>query len=127
MALKPEISTMAALSTAALVYAIYNNATPPMADVRMSTPGSPEHNDVDAARKQAAWISAGAVGAIALVAKDPNIAIVGWGMTVALDWWHRYSNEINPIIGKVLPNAMQDGTAAQPADTIDYGPQLEVV
>jgi hypothetical protein len=126
MALKPEISVMASLATAALVYSIYNNATPPVADIRMSTPGSPEANDVDAARRQATWIAAGTVGAISLVAKDPAIATVGWSMAIALDWWHRYSNEVNPLIGKVLGSTQADKAVVDEPGA-DYGPQLEVV
>jgi hypothetical protein len=94
MALKPEVSLSVGLSTAALVYAVYSNATPPIADIRVAKPNDV---DIESSRKLAAWTSAGVVGGISLIAKDPTVFILGGTMVVILDWWHRHANMVNPI------------------------------
>lgn len=97
MSLKPETSVMVGLATAALVYAVYSNATPSITEIRAAKPGDA---DVDASRKMAAWTSAGAVAAVSLITKDPTVFTLGGGMIVVLDWWHRHANQVNPLSGK---------------------------
>lgn len=99
--LKPEVSLGVGLATAALVYATYNGALPSVADVRVAKPNNP---DVNAARRLAAWTSAGVVGAVSLMAKDPTVFVIGGAMVIALDWWHRYADQVNPTISKVAGN-----------------------
>lgn len=108
--LKPEVSLGVGLATAALVYATYNGALPSVADVRVAKPNNP---DVGAARRLAAWTSAGVVGAVSLMAKDPTVFVIGGAMVIALDWWHRYSDQVNPMIGKVAGSIGVTPTAAQ--------------
>lgn len=108
--LKPEVSLGVGLATAALVYATYNGALPSVADVRVAKPGNP---DVDASRKLAAWTSAGIVGAVSLMAKDPTVFVIGGAMVIALDWWHRHANQVNPLISAVAGTAGIQQTAAQ--------------
>lgn len=97
MALKPEVSIGVALATAGVVFAIYSNATPNVADIRSAEPGNP---DIEATRKLAAYTAVGAVGAISLVAKDPTVFILGGAMVIALDWWHRHANLVDPMTSK---------------------------
>lgn len=103
MALKPETSLIVGLSVAALVYAVYSNATPSITEIRAAKPGD---TDVDASRKMAAWTSAGVVAGVSLISKDPTVFILGGSMVIALDWWHRHANEVNPLSGKAstVPN-----------------------
>lgn len=117
MSLKPEVSLGVGLATAAVVWSVYNNATPTIADIRTGAPGD-EH--IDASRKMAAWTTAGIVGGISLIAKDPTVFIVGGAMIVAVDWWHRHANEVNPDTGRAtLPRGRNGGNATLTvADTI---------
>lgn len=128
--LKPEVSLGVGLATAAIVGAVYFNATPTLAEVRVGRPGD---DDLDAARKVAAWTSGGVVAAISLLAKDPTVFILGAGMTVALDWWYRHANNVDPRSGKASTGAalavdngaptQQDDPGAFPgyADDIQVG------
>lgn len=110
MALKPEVSIGTGLGVAGIVFAIYANATPHIADIRAAEPGN---QDIDASRKMAAWTSVGVVSAISLIAKDPTVFVVGGGMVVAMDWWHRHANLVNPETGKA---------ATLPAGPDQYAP-----
>lgn len=102
MALKPEISIGVGLATAAVVWSIYQNATPTIADIRA---GAPQDETIDGTRKMAAWTAAGVVAGISLIAKDPTVFVVGGTMVVAVDWWHRHANAVNPDTGRAtLPN-----------------------
>lgn len=104
MALRSEVSIGMGLAVAALVYGVYSNVTPNMADIRAAEPGN---GDVDSTRKQAAWMSAGVVSGVSLIAKDPTIFVIGGSMVIALDWFHRHANEVDPRTGRaaVLPEA----------------------
>lgn len=99
MPLKPEVSIPVGLATAAVVYGVYQNATPTIADIRA---GSPQDETIDGTRKMAAWTAAAAVAGISLIAKDPTVFIIGGSMVVVLDWWHRHANAVNPDTGKAL-------------------------
>lgn len=102
MALKPEISVAAGLATAALVFGIYQNATPNIADIRASQP----HDDtINSTERMASWTAATAVAGISLIAKDPTIFVFGSGMIIALAWWHRHANSVSPGLGVPTPMA----------------------
>jgi len=98
MALRPEVSLPVALATGAIVYVTYDHMLPPAADCRVA--GMNDSN-LESCERQAAWVSAAIVGAVSLVAKDPNIFIVGGAMIVALSWLHRHANAVNPDTGKL--------------------------
>lgn len=113
MALKPEVSIGVGLATAGLVYAIYSNATPNLADIRTA---QPDDQDVEATRKLAAWSAVGVVSAVSLISKDPTVFILGGGMVVLLDWWHRHGNAVDPTSGKAAPMVGPDGNSAEMGD-----------
>lgn len=118
MALKPEASVSVGLATAALVYAVYSNATPSITEIRAAKPGD---TDVESSRKLAAWTAAGAVGGISLITKDPTVFIIGGTMVIVLDWWHRHANAVNPIVGKAAVMSNMDGTL--PVETQESAPE----
>jgi hypothetical protein len=118
MALKPEISIPVGLATAALVYAVYSNATPSITEIRAA---KPMDTDVEASRKLAAWTSAGIVGGVSLVAKDPTIFIIGGSMVIVLDWWHRHANAVDPMTGKATVAGNKGGTL--PVETQESSPE----
>lgn len=95
--MKAETSIVAGVSVAALVYAIYSNATPSIADIRVA---KPHDADIEASRKLAAWTSAGVVAGVSLIAKDATIFTLGGAMIIALDWWHRHANEVTPLTAR---------------------------
>lgn len=97
MALKPEISLGVGLATATVVYGIYMQATPSIADIRVA--GAQDDN-IDSARKAAAWTAAAVVGAISLLAKDATVFVLGGGMIIGLDWWTRHANLVDPLTGR---------------------------
>lgn len=109
--LKPEVSLPVAMALGTMVYAIHNNATPPLIDVRASDP-----NDVhvEASRKMATWTSAGIVSFVSLVTKDPNIFIIGGAVVVAMDFWTRHANAVRPDTGKVT---VRESLLSQGVDT----------
>lgn len=115
--MKSDTSIIAGLSVAALVYAVYSNATPSVADIRVAKPHDP---DIEASRKLAAWTSAGIVAGVSLIAKDGTIFVMGGVMVIALDWWHRHANEVNPMLARATaPNAIPVET--QESDPNAYG------
>lgn len=97
--LKPEISVPAGLATGAVVYAIFQNATPSIADIR----SLPEKNqDIAASEKQASWIAAGIVSGISLIARDPVIFWFGSAAVIGMAWWTRHANHVVPSVGKPM-------------------------
>lgn len=100
MGLKPEVSLPVALATAAVVYGVYLNALPPVVDIRTA---APNHPDVASSEKAAAWTSAAVVGGVALIAKDMTVFIIGGSMIVALSWWNRHANMVDPATGLAVP------------------------
>ena len=116
MANKPEFSIGVGVAVAALVGAVYVNATPTLTDIRAAPAGD---TDVAAARKVAAWTSAGLVGAVSLIAKDPTVFILGGAAVVVFDWWIRHGNAVVPAVGKATAGAV---AAAMPAVTQEQAP-----
>ena len=117
--LKPEVSLGVGLATATLVYAIHSQATPSIADIRVAQPGD---GNIDASRKAASWTAAAVVSAISLMAKDATVFVVGGSMVIAMDWWTRHANMVNPMTGKAStgPSGM---AGADPGDvTVAYAP-----
>lgn len=111
--LKPEGSIMAGLAVGAVVFSVYSNATPPIADIRASQPND---THIASSRKQAAIMSAGLVGAIALIAKDPTIFILGGAVIVGMDWWTRHANATSPKTGQLTGTGATMNTAMPTAD-----------
>lgn len=99
MSLKPDVSLSVALATGTLVYAIYSNATPTLADIRSAD----QYNaDIAGSRKQATWTAAAAVAGISLVSKDAGPFVLGGIMVIALDWAHRHADMVNPLTGRAV-------------------------
>lgn len=120
MALKPDQSVMVGLATAALVYAIYTNATPTVTEIRAA---KPQDSDVEASRKMAAWTATGVVAFASLITKDSTIFVLGGASVIALDWWNRHANTVDPRTGKAT-TVMNTGTlpvATQETDGAEYG------
>lgn len=100
MALKPEVSLGVALATATVVYGIYQNATPTIADIR-SLESSNE--DIQGAERQASWTAAAVVAGISLLAKDATIFVVGGTAVVVLAWSHRHADMVDTVTKRATP------------------------
>lgn len=97
--LKPEGSIALGAAVAGLTYGVYSFALPNTATMHATTP---QDVNIEAGRKKAAWTSAAVVGAVALLARDKTIFILGGTMLVALDWQARHANASHPETGKVV-------------------------
>lgn len=122
MALKPEISLGVGLATATVVYGIYMNALPPVVDLR-TTPANNE--DVASTEKAASWTAAAVVAGISLIAKDATVFIIGGGMIIALSWWNKHANMVNPEFGLAVPKGSTepeqfDESAMAQSEDYDY-------
>ena len=96
--LKPEGSLALGAAVAGLAYGVYAFSLPNTATMHATTP----HDiNIEAGRKKAAWTSAAVVSAVALLARDKTIFILGGTMLIALDWHARHGNAAHPETGKV--------------------------
>jgi hypothetical protein len=99
MALKPEISLGLAAATAALVWGIFQSHMPVTADVRANQSSAA----VESMRKVATVEGIVVVSGISLLAKDPNIFIVGGAMVAIESWVRLHASQVNPSTNKVNP------------------------
>ena len=121
---REAVSVVGALSVAALVYGIYSNATPTIADIRVAKPGD---KDIEASRKMAAWTSAAVVAGVSLIARDATIFVVGGSMVIVLDWWHRHANEVNPMTGTATaPRVVPVETESTDSGAYGYANDIQV-
>lgn len=97
--LKAEVSVPVALGTAALTYAAYNNALPSLADSRSI---EPDNGHLASAERQALLTAVGVSAAVSLISKDPLPFILGSGLAVALSWYHRWNNHVDPMSGRLV-------------------------
>lgn len=106
--LEPKVSLPVGLAVAAVVFSIYSNATPTIAEMRHVEPND---QGIASARKGATWTAAGVVGGISLLTKDPTIFVVGGAMVVAMDFWTRHANLVNPLTGTATVRAAKEEAA----------------
>lgn len=96
--LQPDSATSVGILTAIGVFLIYSNSLPNMADIRLAPPNN---NDVDSARKGAAWKSAALITLVFLVSRDINSYIISGGALFGLDYMYKHHNAIQPADGKL--------------------------
>jgi hypothetical protein len=98
----PQGSIGIALGTGALVWATFSSTLPPIANVRATLPGNKALNS---SRRTATAISAGIVGLVYWLTKDPIPVIVGGSLVVALDAAHRHADAVHPASQTVINTA----------------------
>lgn len=125
--LKPSESVMVSLATGAMVFGIYQYSLPTVADAHQT---EPFNINLEAARKKAMWTSAGVVGGMFLLTRDPNVFMVGGLSFLALEWSHRHANSTHPNTGKMVHKTASDALNAGytadgmgAGDTPDYVPE----
>lgn len=107
--LTPQVSLPVGLAVAAVVYGIYTNMTPTLAEIRHQDPQDP---NIASSRKAATWTAAAVVGGISLMAKDATIFIIGAYTIIGMDFFTRHANEVNPATGTASVRAAKDQAAA---------------
>ena len=87
--LKPPEEMLVTATGIALVYAIFSQSTPNLADVRHAPPGDV---NTHASTKMAAITSIAAVGSLALISKSPTVFTVGGAMILFETWKYHFAN-----------------------------------
>jgi hypothetical protein len=119
--LQPDSATSVGILTAIGVYLIYTNSLPNAADVRLA----PANNeDIDSARKGAAWKSAALITLVFVVARDLNSYIISGAALVGIDYMYKHHNAIEPATGKLdagASSSLMPGGSAPLQATESYG------
>jgi hypothetical protein len=100
--LSGENSIIVALATAALVLGIYNMKVGPVSDVHATDAND---GNMAASVKKAGWESVVVVAGVGLLAKDPNIIILGGAAIIAEELAYRHAMMSNPATGKIATTA----------------------
>jgi hypothetical protein len=102
MDLKPRLSgensIIASLATVGLVVGVYQSTIGPVSDVHATEP-----NDVNLAAsvRKAGWLSLAFVSAMTLLAKDPNILILGGAAIIVEELCYRHALMVHPGTGQI--------------------------
>jgi hypothetical protein len=96
--LSGENSIIMAAATAALVIGIYNYSVGPVADVHAT--GANDGN-LAASVKKAGWKAVIFVSALALLAQDPNIVILGGAAVIGEELTYRHALMASPDNGRI--------------------------
>lgn len=91
-------SIVTSLATVAVVVAVYQAKIGPVSDVHATAPND---GNIAASLRKAGWESLGIVAAIALLAGDMNIVILGGAAVVAEELSYRHANMTNPATGQI--------------------------
>lgn len=99
-------SIVTSLAVVAVVMAVYVNKVGPVSDVHATAPND---GNIAASIRKAGWQAVGVTAAIALLAGDLNIVILGGAAVVAEELSYRHANMTNPGTGQisVTPQAYQ--------------------
>lgn len=114
----PEGGVYGGIGTAAAIYLIYQASLPPTADVRM---GAPNDDNIEAARKGAAYKSAALLGVVFLITRDLNTFVIGGTALGGIDYLYKHHNAINPNTGKLDAGGSQNVAPSNVFSLPDYG------
>jgi hypothetical protein len=120
--LKPNENMMLAAAVGAVVYGTYNIALPTIADTR-GLPGNVP--DIDKAEKTATWASVAVVSGISLLAKSPEVFVIGGLMTIGLAWSYKYASTADNFQAQVRSLITPD--KSDTPSGITQAPKLETV
>jgi hypothetical protein len=99
--LTPENSIVAGLATVGLVAGVYALDVGPVSSVHLSDANTPP---VTSSIKKAGYTSLIMVAGISLLARDPNIVILGGAAIIAFHSHYRHANMSNPGTGQMEPS-----------------------
>jgi hypothetical protein len=104
---------MAGIATVATVYGVYQLGIGPVAGAQAT---DPNHPVLESSRKKAGYTALALVGALFLITKDANIAILGGGTIIFMELNYRHAIMAEPKSGKIQnPNPE---TAYEPAENV---------
>lgn len=110
--LKPDQSVLMGVASAGVISAIYAGALPTVANVRAS---APQDNDIEGARKAAAWTSFGLLSFLYILTRDRNAFMIGGIALAGIDLIVKTSNGLDPLTGALTIFSGQ-GDDAEPVD-----------
>lgn len=113
--LTPEGSITMGLATVGVVYGLYQLDVGPVSMAQATPAGGPESNALKASRKKAGYTSLVAVAGIALIARDPNIVILGGATIIAMEAHYRHAIMADHQTGQLVPPS---DAAYQPAQNV---------
>lgn len=111
--LSPENSVLAGVVTAAFAVSIYETSLGSVAGVQMT---DANHPVTTASLRKAGFTAVAAVAGIALLAKDPNIVIIGGAAIIAMELHYRHAIQTHPDTGEPVPAG---NAAYAPVETTD--------
>lgn len=120
--LKPNENLMLAAAVGAVVYGTYNIALPTIADTR-GLPGSTP--DIDKAERTATIASVAVVSGISLLAKSPEVFVVGGLMTIGLAWTYKHASKVDNFQSQVRSLITPD--KSDTPSGVTQAPKLESV
>lgn len=118
--LRPEDSIVAGLATAALVYGIYQGGLGSVASVHNT---DANHPALESSRKKAGYTALVAVAGVSLLARDPNIVILGGATIIAMELHYRHAIMTDPGSGQIVPpgpDAYQPAGSNVPLSSASY-------
>lgn len=119
MAIKPLLSPEGSLTmgaaTIGIVYGLYQLDCGPVSMAQATPVGGPEARSLSVSRKKAGWTALVTVAGIALIARDPNIVILGGATIIAMEAHYRHAIMSDHETGNLVapPDA-----AYQPAENV---------
>lgn len=113
MPFKPNISAegsmVLGLAVIGAVYATYQLDIGPVASAHLSPAN---HAALETSRKKAGYTSLVLVAGLALLARDPNVVILGGSAIIAMEAHYRHAIMADPQSGQIVPPALSAYTPA---------------
>ncbi|MEU9022344.1 hypothetical protein [Actinomadura sp. NPDC048394] len=110
--MRPEGSLILGATVAGMVYATYQLDVGPVSGAQAT---DANHPVLESSRKKAGYTSLIMVGGLALLAKDPNIVILGGAAVIAMEAHYRHAIMAHPETGQMQPPSPD---AYQPAQNV---------
>jgi hypothetical protein len=110
--LKQENSIIMSGAVVALTIGLYTGVVGPVSVAHQT---EANNGNLEASKKKAGFAALAGVSAIALLAKDPNIVILGGATIVAMELMYRHAIMSHPDTGQIVPPAQ---AAYQPAQNV---------
>lgn len=99
MALSQEGSLFTGLALTGATWAAYSAGLPHLADLRQV---ESNNKDIEKTERLIAWVTAGSIVGVALIAKDPGVFIIGGLGFIAVSYLFKHANAVSPLSGTVL-------------------------
>jgi hypothetical protein len=108
--LRPEGSIVAGVAVVGLVYAVYQLN---VGEVSSAAATDAHHPLLDSSKRKAGWTSVALVAGVALLARDPNIVILGGASIIAMEASYRHAIMQDPNTGAIVPPPAKEYQPAQ--------------